>query len=75
MMKNSQERKKSESDNIYINMFSFSTPRQGRGILVQVKCIKVVRKKKSNFLLPNMIELFETNRMSYLPPFYDDLFL
>ena len=26
------------------------------------------------FLLPNMIELFETNRMSHLPPFYDDFF-
>ena len=25
-----------------------------------------------NFLLPNMIELFETNRMSHFPPFYDD---
>ena len=27
-----------------------------------------------NFLLPNMIELFETNRMSHFP-FYDNVFL
>ena len=26
------------------------------------------------FLLPNMIELFEMNRMSHFPPFYDDFF-
>ena len=25
-------------------------------------------------LLSNMIELFETNRMSHFPPFYDDFF-
>ena len=35
--------------------------------------IKVVRNKKwKTFLLPNMIELFETNRMRHFPPFYDD---
>ena len=27
------------------------------------------------FLLPNMMELFETNRMSYFPPFFNDFFL
>ena len=26
-----------------------------------------------NFLLPNVIELVETNGMSHFPPFYDDL--
>ena len=37
--------------------------------------VKVVRNKKwKSFLLPNMIELFETSRMSHLPPFYDDFF-
>ena len=36
--------------------------------------IKVVRNKKSkNSLLPNMKELFDTNRLSHFPPFYDDL--
>ena len=25
-----------------------------------------------NFLLSNMVELFETNRMSHFSPFYDD---
>ena len=36
---------------------------------------KVVRNKKLKiFLLPNMIELFETNRMSHFPPSYDDFF-
>ena len=40
------------------------------------RSFKVVRNKKMDkFLLPNMIELFETNRMSHLPPFYDDFFL
>ena len=28
-----------------------------------------------NFLLPNMIEFFETNRMSHFPLFYDDFVL
>ena len=28
-----------------------------------------------NFLLPNVIELFETNRMSHSSPFYDDFYL
>ena len=28
-----------------------------------------------NFLLPNIIELFKTNRMSHFPSFYDDVFL
>ena len=38
--------------------------------------LKVVRNKKwTNVLLPTMIELFETNRMSHFPPFYDDFFL
>ena len=38
--------------------------------------LKVVRNKKSKiFLLPNMMELFETNRLSHFPPFYDDFFL
>ena len=32
------------------------------------------KQKWENFLLPNMIELFETNRMSHFPPFYDDFF-
>ena len=37
---------------------------------------KAVRNKKSKiYLLPNMIELFETNKMSYFPHFYDDFFL
>ena len=36
---------------------------------------KVVIKKIENFLLPTIIELFETNRMSHFPPFYDDFFL
>ena len=27
------------------------------------------------FLLPNMTELFKTNRMSHFPPFYDEFFL
>ena len=31
--------------------------------------------KMETFLLPNMIELFETNRMSHFLLFYDDLFL
>ena len=36
---------------------------------------KAVRKKKSKFfLLLNMIECFETNRMSHFPLFYDDFF-
>ena len=39
--------------------------------------IKVVRNKKKweKILLPNMIELFEANRVSHYPPFYDDLIL
>ena len=28
--------------------------------------------KKMEFLLPNIIKLFETNRPSHFPPFYDD---
>ena len=28
-----------------------------------------------NFLSADIIELFETNRMSHFPPFYDDFFL
>ena len=37
--------------------------------------VKVARNKKSKmFLLSNMIELFQTNRMSYFPHFYDDIF-
>ena len=35
---------------------------------------KVRNKKIENFLLPNMIELVETNRMSHFPPFYDAFF-
>ena len=35
----------------------------------------IVRNKNGFFLLPNMIELFETNRMSHFPPFYDDFVL
>ena len=27
------------------------------------------------YLLPNITELFETNRMNHFPPFYDDFFL
>ena len=30
------------------------------------------QKQKWTFLLPIMIELFEKNRMSHFPPFYDD---
>ena len=42
----------------------------------KLRDIKVVRSKKSKiFILPNMIELFETNQMSHFPPFYDDFFL
>ena len=37
--------------------------------------LKVVRNQKYKiFLLPNMIELFETNRISHFSPFYDDFF-
>ena len=34
--------------------------------------IKVVRNKMENFLLPNMMELFETNPVSHFPSLYDD---
>ena len=46
------------------------------GPLPQIEMVlKVVRNKKiESFLLPNMIEYFETNRMSHSSPFYDDFF-
>ena len=34
--------------------------------------IKVIRNKMENFLLPNMMELFETNPVSHFPSLYDD---
>ena len=39
--------------------------------------LKVVRNKKFEklFLLPNVIELFGTNRMSHFLPLYDEFFL
>ena len=36
---------------------------------VVVSLLKVVRKKMEHFLLPNMIEISETNRMSHFPPY------
>ena len=35
---------------------------------------KVVRTKKSKIFLSNMRELFEMNRMSHFPPFYEEFF-
>ena len=39
-----------------------------------IKVVKNQKNKMEIFLLPNMIELSETNRISYFPLFYDYFF-
>ena len=46
----------------------------GKGVS-EIPSLGSQKQKLENFLLTDMIELFETNRMSYFPPFYDNFFL